>query len=308
MRIIFAGTPDTAVPSLERLLAAGHDVVAVLTRAPARAGRSHTLRKSAVHEAADLRGITVFTPTTLRDPAIQESITALDVEAVAVVAYGLLVPPELLNVPRHGWVNLHFSLLPLWRGAAPVQYSIAAGDDVTGASTFRLEAGLDTGPVYGSTTEVIRPADTAGELLARLALSGAELLARTFSLIEAGKAAPVDQTGEPSYAPTIKVADAQVNWEHPAIAIDRQIRAHTPAPGAWTLLDDARVKIGPVALAPEVSDLLPGEIRDGYVGTGSHAIRLGTVAPAGKKAMNARDWLRGARLAPGTRLTSKEMN
>ena len=305
MRILFAGTPETAVPSLRRLIADDHEVVAVLTRAPARAGRRHKLIQSSVHIAADELGIPVFTPATLKDQHIQRQIKDLAPEAIAVVAYGLLVPEALLDVPSHGWINLHFSVLPAWRGAAPVQYAIWHGDDVTGASTFRLEKGLDTGPVLGVVTEPIRAQDTSGELLGRLSLSGAELLSRTFMLLEHGEAVAQSQQGEPTFAPTIKTPEAQVDWTLPAIAIDRQIRAHTPTPGAWTVLDGSRVKLGPVSPASDQPVLAPGEIKDGFVGTGSHPIRLGWVAPAGKRAMDAGDWLRGARLAEGSRFETK---
>ena len=299
VRILFAGTPETAVPSLLRLVEAGHDVVAVLTRAPARAGRSHKLRNSAVHDAAERLGIPVLTPASLRNAEIREQIVELAPQAVAVVAYGLIIPSELLDVPTHGWINLHFSLLPAWRGAAPVQYAIAAGDEITGASTFRIEKGLDTGPVFGMVTEQIKPTDTSGDLLERLAGSGAELLAQTFSLLESGQAVATAQQGVPSHAPTISTQAAKVNWQHPAVAIERHIRSLTPAPGAWTLLAGSRVKLGPVTQVPTVTDLGPGELREDLVGTGSHALRLGWVAPAGKKQMLATDWLRGARLEPG---------
>lgn len=302
MRILFAGTPETAVPSLRRLVADGHDVAAVLTRAPARAGRKHKLVQSAVHDAAESLGLPVLTPRTLKDPEVQTQIRELDADAVAVVAYGLIVPRTLLDTP---WINLHFSLLPAWRGAAPVQYAIWHGDNITGASTFRIEEGLDTGPVYGALTEEIHSDDTSGELLGRLAESGAELLSRTFALLESGAAIAQPQDGDATFAHMIHPADAQIAWSHPAVAIDRQIRAHTPEPGPWTALEGARVKVGPVSLAPDVTDLAPGEIRDGFVGTGSHAVRLGTVAPAGKRTMDARDWLRGARLTPGTRFEEK---
>lgn len=307
MRIIFAGTPETAIPSLDSLISAGHDVAAVITRAPARAGRKHTLSPSAIHEHAITRGLTVLTPSSLRDPAFYAQCQEIAPDAVAVVAYGKLIPRPLLELPRFGWINLHFSLLPDWRGAAPVQYAIAAGDEVTGATTFLLNEGLDTGPVVGHTTEVIRPDDTADSLLHRLSLSGADLLTRTMSAIESGVASPQPQAGNPTFAPSISVADAQIDWHHPAIAIDRMIRAYTSSPGAWTLLDGTRIKLGPVTGEPTVTDLLPGEIRGTLVGTGSHAVALRTIAPAGKRAMSADDWARGARLAAGTTFTSKEL-
>ena len=309
MRILFAGTPEVAIPSLTRLIDDGHEVLAVLTRAPARAGRKHRLVPSPVHAFAEERGIDVLTPSTLRNEEVQASIKALAPEAVAVVAYGMLVPPALLEVPAHGWINLHFSLLPAWRGAAPVQYSIAAGDDITGASTFLLEAGLDTGPVFGQLTEPIGPRDTSDDLLGRLSVSGAELLSRTFALIEAGEAAPVAQEGEVSLAPTISVQDAKVDWTMPAIAIDRRIRAHTSAPGAWTTLEGLRVKLGPVLPVADGPQLAPGQIAPGkrvLVGTGSTPVALSWVMPAGKKRMEADAWARGARLAADARFGGEE--
>jgi len=298
VRIIFAGTPETAVPSLSRLIAAEHDVVAVLTRAPAPVGRKRTLRPSAVHEAATALGIPVLTPRSLRDADIGSTIRQLAPEAVAVVAYGLLVPADLLSVPRKGWINLHFSLLPEWRGAAPVQYAVAAGQETTGASTFLLEEGLDTGPVFKTLTETIRPDDTSGTLLDRLAESGANLLVETFAALEDGSAIATPQHGEPSYAPTLGSADARVDWKQSAQQVENMIRGYTPAPGPWTMLGDLRIKLGPVIPVPGTTDLGPGQLRDDLVGTGSHAVRLGTVAPAGKRAMAATDWLRGAHLSP----------
>ncbi|MBR5951078.1 MAG: methionyl-tRNA formyltransferase [Actinomycetaceae bacterium] len=309
MRILFAGTPEVAIPSLERLIADGHDVAAVLTRQPARARRGHKLIPSPVHTFAEDKGIEVLTPTSLRDEETQRAIAAYEAEAVAVVAYGMLVPPALLDVPRHGWINLHFSLLPAWRGAAPVQYAIAAGDDITGASTFRIDEGLDTGPVFGQLTEKVGARETAGELLERLSHSGAELLSRTFALLESGQAAPAAQEGDVSLAPTISVVDARVDWALPALAIDRRIRAHTPAPGAWTELEGVRVKLGPVLPVSDDVSLQPGEIQAGkrvLVGTGSTPVELSWVAPAGKKQMNAADWARGARLEAGARFDGQE--
>lgn len=309
MRLLFAGTPEVALPSLRALLdSPDHEVVAVLTRPDAPSGRGRRLRPSPVAELARERGLPTLTPPTLRDAAVAEEIRALGVDAAPVVAYGNLVPPDLLDVPRHGWVNLHFSLLPAWRGAAPVQHAIMAGDELTGASTFRLEAGLDTGPVYGTLTEAIRPTDTAGELLARLAESGARLLLDTLDALAAGTASPVPQPAEGvSIAPRLDVADAEVRWGDPALAVDRRVRGCTPAPGAWTT-DPAghRLKLGPVTLRADVTDLAPGELRAGkrevLVGTGSHAVALGQVAPAGRGWMDAAAWARGARLPDGARL------
>ncbi|GEL93513.1 methionyl-tRNA formyltransferase [Cellulomonas composti] len=308
MRLLFAGTPAPAVPALEALLASRHDVVGVLTRPDARQGRGRSLAPSPVKEVALEHGIPVFTPDSLRGGAFDDDLRALDVDAAPVVAYGALVPPALLAVPRHGWVNLHFSVLPAWRGAAPVQHAVIAGDEVTGATTFLLEEGLDTGPVLGMLTETIRPRDTAGDLLGRLAVAGAELLVRTLDALEDGALSPVPQPPDGvSLAPKLEVDDARVRWSHPAAAVDRRVRGCTPAPGAWTTLPDgSRLGLGPVALAPEVDDLAPGELRVGrrdvLVGTATHAVRLGDVVPAGKRSMPAADWARGARPADGTRL------
>ena len=224
-------------------------------------------------------------------------IAAVQPDVAAIVAYGGLVPPDALGIPRHGWVNLHFSLLPAWRGAAPVQRAIMAGDDVTGAVTFQLEEGLDTGPVFGTLTEAVKPQDTAGDLLERLSHSGAVLLAQTLSAIDAGKAAPQPQAGDVSLAPKLALEDGHLNWAHPALAISRQARGVTPEPGAWTLLDGQRIKLEPVRLRPDVSGLAPGTVelngKAVLVGTGSHAVELTRIQPAGKKMMAAPDWARG---------------
>ena len=215
---------------------------------------------------------------------------------------GALLPQAVLDIPRLGWVNLHFSLLPAWRGAAPVQHALLHGDEVTGATTFRLEAGMDTGPVFGVTTEEVGPTDTSGDLLDRLASAGAGLLVATLDALEDGALQAVPQpTDGVSLAPKITVADARVDWTMPALRVDRVVRACTPAPGAWTTFRDKRVKLGPVALTDEV--LEPGEVRDGLVGTATTAVRLGGVRPEGKGAMAAADWLRGLRLEVGERFS-----
>ncbi|WP_298457706.1 methionyl-tRNA formyltransferase [uncultured Cellulomonas sp.] len=306
MRLLFAGTPAVAVPALEALLASRHEVVAVLTRPDARAGRGRTLAASPVKERAVAAGLEVLTPRSPREDDFQARLAELAVDCAPVVAYGALLPPTVLDVPVHGWVNLHFSVLPAWRGAAPVQHAIIAGDEVTGASTFRIEAGLDTGPVFGMLTETIGPRDTAGQLLDRLAGAGSGLLVATLDAIEDGVAQPVPQPADGvSHAPRLEVADARVRWEHPAPAVDRRVRGCTPAPGAWTTAPDgARLKLGPVAPEPSVTDLAPGALRvtrDAVlVGTATHAVRLGDVSPAGRRAMPATDWARGARLDEGT--------
>ncbi|MDD7937572.1 methionyl-tRNA formyltransferase [Actinomycetospora lutea] len=306
MRVVFAGTPEPALPSLRRLLdSARHEVVAVVTRPDAPAGRSRTPRRSPVGALADEAGIPVLTPVRANEPDFLQQLKDLAPDCCPVVAYGNLLRREALDVPRHGWVNLHFSLLPAWRGAAPVQAAIRAGDEITGASTFALEEGMDTGPVYGTVTEEIGRHDTAGTLLERLAASGAALLASTLDGIEDGELVPVPQPADGvSYAPKITVDDARVPWTHPAPAVDRLIRAVTPAPGAWTTFRDARLKLGPVLTTGE-GGLEPGSIRVErarvLVGTAGAAVALGDVQPQGKKAMPAVDWARGVRPGSGER-------
>jgi methionyl-tRNA formyltransferase len=307
MRILFAGTPEPAVPSLRALLGSRHEVVAVLTRPDAPTGRGRRMEPSPVRRVAEEAGIEVLTPPRPRDPAFLARLAELAPDACPVVAYGGLIPPAALAVPRHGWVNLHFSLLPAWRGAAPVQHAILAGDEVTGACTFRLEEGLDTGPVFGTVTEEIGRTDTSGDLLGRLAADGARLLVATLDGIEEGRLSAVPQPAEGvSHAPKVTVEDARIDWKTPALHIDRQVRACTPAPGAWTTLAGERVKIYPVTPIPGVTDVEPGAIvadkRGLQVGTGSgHTVRLGDVQAQGKKRMAAADWARGLRLADDAR-------
>jgi methionyl-tRNA formyltransferase len=296
VRVLFAGTPAVAVPSLNALVEAGFDVVAVLTRPDAPIGRKRVLTPSPVAARAAELGIEVIHASRIDAEAIGR-ISAVNPDVAAIVAYGGLVPPPALRIPRHGWVNLHFSLLPSWRGAAPVQRAVMAGDDVTGAVTFLLEEGLDTGPVFGTLTETVGPDDTAGELLERLSRSGAVLLAQTLSAIDAGKAAALPQTGEVSHAAKLTLDDGRLDWKHPALAIGRQARGVTPEPGAWTVLDGQRIKLEPVRLRPDVSGLAPGSLcvqgKSVLVGTGSHGVELTRIQPAGKKMMAAADWARG---------------
>ena len=250
MRLVFAGTPQAAVPALDALLASGHEVAAVVTRPDAPAGRGLHLVPSPVGERAAEAGIEVLKPPRPRDPAFLDRLRAIAPDCCPVTAYGALIPQAALDIPGHGWVNLHFSLLPAWRGAAPVQHAILHGDDLTGATTFRLVLELDAGPVFGMLTEPIRPRDTAGDLLARLAVSGAGLLVATLDGIESGQLEARPQPAEGvSLAPKITAADARVRWDRPALAVDRQIRACTPSPGAWTVLGDARIKLWPLEAA-----------------------------------------------------------
>ena len=307
MRLVFAGTPEVAVPSLELIAASSHELLAVLTRPDAPAGRGRRLVRSPVAAWADERGVAVLTPAKPREPEFLEQLTQLAPDCVPVVAYGALVPRTALDIPRHGWVNLHFSLLPAWRGAAPVQHAILHGDDITGACVFEIEESLDSGPIYGSLTDAIGPRDTAGDLLARLADSGARLLLDVLDAIERGEGRPAPQPAEGvSLAPKITVADAEVRWHEPAFAVDRRVRACTPAPGAWSMFRGERVRLGPVTPVNGARELAPGELAaDGgtvLAGTATAPVALGEVQPAGKKRMPADAWLRGARLEPRERL------
>jgi methionyl-tRNA formyltransferase len=296
MRVLFAGTPAVAVPSLDALVQAGFDVVAVLTRPDAPVGRKRVLPPTPVAARAAELGIDVIHAARV-DAAVTEKIAAAVPDVAAIVAYGGLIPRAALDIPRHGWINLHFSLLPAWRGAAPVQRAVMAGDDITGAVTFLLEEGLDTGPIFGTLTESVRPDDTAGLLLGRLAHSGAVLLAQTLSAVAAGKAVPQPQHGDVSLAPKLTLDDGRIDWKQPALAIGRRARGVTPEPGAWTTLDGQRVKLEPVRLRQDVGELAPGAVVQSgngiLVGTGSHAVELTRIQPSGKKMMAAADWARG---------------
>ncbi|GGP64348.1 methionyl-tRNA formyltransferase [Streptomyces abikoensis] len=308
MRLVFAGTPEVAVPALDALIASDrHEVVAVVTRPDAPAGRGRRLVASPVAERAEEAGIEVLKPVRPRDEDFLARLREIAPDCCPVVAYGALLPKAALEIPTHGWVNLHFSLLPAWRGAAPVQHAILAGDDMTGASTFRIEEGLDSGPVYGVLTEHIRPTDTSGDLLTRLAFAGSGLLAATMDGIEDGTLKAVPQPADGiTLAPKISVEDARIDWTAPALRADRVVRGCAPAPGAWTTFRGERLKVMSVALDPARTELAPGEIAAAknsvHVGTGSHAVRLQWVQPQGKKPMQAADWARGVRIAPGEKL------
>jgi len=316
VRLVFAGTPDVAVPSLDALATSSHDLVAVLTRPDAPAGRGRSLSPSPVKDRALELGLEVLSPARPGDPQFLDRLRDLAPDACPIVAYGGLIPLSALKIPPYGWINLHFSLLPAWRGAAPVQHAIMAGDEVTGATTFLLEPGLDTGPTLGVMTEAIKPTDTSGDLLVRLADAGAGLLVATLDALQAGDLHAVAQPAEGvSLAPKISVQDARIRWDTPALAVDRHIRGCTPAPGAWTTFRGERFKVHPVTqvLDAAVSEngqasavrepMAAGEIvvtrRTVRVGTASGAIELGTVQPHGKRPMAAADWARGVRIEAG---------
>ncbi|MFJ7216693.1 methionyl-tRNA formyltransferase [Amycolatopsis sp. NPDC098790] len=307
MKLVFAGTPEPAVPALRALLDSGrHEVAAVVTRPDAQAGRGRRVVRSPVGALADEHGIEVLTPARAGDPAFLARLTELAPDACPVVAYGALLPQAALDIPRLGWVNLHFSLLPAWRGAAPVQAAIRAGDEITGASTFRIVKELDAGPVFGVVTEAIGATDTAGGLLGRLAESGAKLLLSTMDGLADGSLVAREQPAEGlSYAPKVTVEDARVSFADPASAVDRQIRSVTPDPGAWAEFRDKRLKLGPVTVLDEPGPP-PGEIvverKRVLVGTATKPLRLGEVQAPGKKRMAATDWARGSRIEQGERL------
>lgn len=297
------------MPSLEAVAASSHDLVGVVTRPDAPAGRGRRLEPSPVRRRADELGVPVLTPARVKDPDFLEALEELAPDACPVVAYGNLIPPVALTIPRLGWINLHFSLLPAWRGAAPVQHAIMAGDELTGASTFVIERGLDTGPVLGVMTERIRPTDTAGDLLERLSTAGAGLLVATLDGLESGDLVAVPQAADGvSLAPKIEVEDARIPWTRPAAAVDRLVRGCTPAPGAWTTFRGERLKVSPVTVVagddlPTDQPLPAGRLlvtkKAVFVGTGTGPVRLGTVQAHGKKPMPAADWARGTRVQEG---------
>ncbi len=302
MRVVFAGTPEVALPALAAVADSAHELAGVITRPDAPTGRGRRLAPSPVAEAAEALGVPVLKPGHPREPDFQDALRALRPDACPVVAYGALLPQSALDIPPRGWINLHFSLLPAWRGAAPVQHAIWAGDDVTGATTFRIVKELDAGPTYGLMTETIRPDDTAGALLGRLAEGGAGLLVATLDGLTEGSLEERPQPGDDvSFAPKITVDDARVDWSQAAALIDRQVRACTPAPGAWTTFAGERLKLGPVSMAD--GSLPPGELMASktavVVGTGTGALRLGEVQAVGKRPMPAADWARGLRLGGG---------
>ena len=298
MRIVFGGTPDVAIPSLDALAESHHELAAVLTRPDAPSGRGKRLTASPVARRAAELGLEVLKPQRPRDEEFVSRLIELAPDSCPVVAYGALLPQRVLDIPRHGWVNLHFSLLPAWRGAAPVQHAILSGDQVTGATTFRIVLELDAGPIFATVTEAIGPDDTAGGLLHRLSLSGARLLVDTLDGIEAGTLTPTPQPetdAQVSYASKINVEDAEMDWSQPAEVVDRLIRACFPAPGAWTTFEGDRFKINSAQISSKV--LSPGALeitkRSVHVGTGTRALELGEVQAQGKKPMAAADWARG---------------
>ncbi|MFB9309651.1 methionyl-tRNA formyltransferase [Agromyces hippuratus] len=300
LRIVFAGTPAVALPSLERLAASGHDLVGVVTRQPAPLGRRRVLTPSPVAQAASRLGVPLIEANRL-DADTTAQIAALAPDLGVIVAYGGLVREPLLSTPVHGWINLHFSLLPAWRGAAPVQHSLIAGDSVTGASVFQLVPELDAGEVFAELRHPLQGEETAGELLGELADSGAGLLGDVVDAIADGTARAVPQHGEPSLAPKLSIDDARLDWTRPADEVRARFRGVTPEPGAWTTIDEQRVKVLDLvapAAGDDVPALSPGELvlaaRRVLIGTATTPLELRRVQPAGKPAMDAGDWWRGS--------------
>jgi methionyl-tRNA formyltransferase len=307
VKIVFGGTPDVAVPSLDALADSRHELLAVVTRPDAPRGRGKKLTASQVAQRAVDLGIEVLKPQRPRDEEFVIRLNELAPDCCPVVAYGALLPQRVLDIPRHGWINLHFSLLPAWRGAAPVQHAILAGDQLTGATTFQIVLELDAGPIFATVREPIRPNDTAGDLLHRLSLSGARILVDTLDGIEDGTLTPTPQPetdAQVSYASKINVEDAHIDWTQPGEVVDRLIRACTPAPGAWTTIRDERFKINSARLSDFV--LPPGRLeiskRSVRVGTATQALELDEVQAQGKKPMAAADWARGVTFEPEPRL------
>ena len=296
LSLVFAGSPAAAVPSLQRIAASGHHISAVLTREDSPQGRKRVLTPTAVGLAAEELGLPLIKANRLAGEATDQ-ITALKPDLGVIVAYGGLVREPLLSTPRLGWINLHFSLLPRWRGAAPVQRAIMAGDEITGAAVFQLVPELDAGDVFGQLTQQIGAHETAGHLLDSLAVSGAELLLRVIDNLAAGTARAEPQVGDLTLAPKLTLEDGHIDFTEHALTVTSLIRGVTPEPGAFALLEDARFKILEAVISRESAPLKPGALAfvEGHVlvGTASTPIELLTVHPAGKKPMRAADWWRG---------------
>jgi methionyl-tRNA formyltransferase len=308
MRIAFLGTPDFAVSALEALVAAGHEVACVYSQPPAPRGRGQELKPSPVHAFAQARGIPVRTPVSMRDPAEVEAFAALGLDAGVVVAFGQILPAEVLDAPRLGCFNLHASLLPRWRGAAPIQRAIMAGDKVTGVEVMQMTAGLDEGPVLASETMRIDVLETAGTLHDRLAAVGADLLARTLAAVEAGEARAKPQADEgTTYAKKIRPKEARIRWTKPAAEVDAKIRGLSPFPGAWFELpgDKGPIRVKALLSRPEEGGGEPGAVLDDtlLVACGEGAVRLLRVQREGKGLQDAETFLRGLAVPAGTRLS-----
>ncbi|MSS45466.1 methionyl-tRNA formyltransferase [Cutibacterium sp. WCA-380-WT-3A] len=314
MRLLFAGTPDVAVPTLTALAAdRRHEVVVVLTRPDAAVGRHRTPRPCPVAMKAEELGIPTMKAATVKSGDVHDAVASLNVDAAVVVAYGGLIPADLLTVPRHGWINLHFSLLPRWRGAAPVQRAIMAGDAETGACVFQLVEALDAGPIYRTMTVPIGSTTTAGELLQELAQTATPLVISTLEDLDAGVAPTPQSTEGVTIASQIHPDDVRVTVTADAEDIDHLVRGASPSPGAWAQLDDKRFKIlrtrrleADDDVPSVVATAQPGQLvatrKQLFLGTGSQPLELLSVQAFGKRTMNGADWARGANINAGTRL------
>jgi methionyl-tRNA formyltransferase len=308
MRIAFLGTPDFAVPALAELAAAGHEIAAVYAQPPAPRGRGQAVKPSPVQAFAETLGLTVRTPVSLRDPEAIAAFQALDLDAAVVVAYGQILPAAVLDAPRLGSFNLHGSLLPRWRGAAPIQRALMAGDAVTGVQVMRMTPGLDEGPILLSETVRIGPLDTAGTLHDRLSAVGAHLLPRALAAVERGGAQAKPQAADGvTYARKITPAEARIDWTRPAAEVDRHIRGLAPFPGAWFEApgDERPVRVKALLSSLDEGQGAPGQVLDDQflVACGSGAVRLLTVQREGRSAQDAQTFLRGFALPAGTRLS-----
>ena len=303
MRLAFMGTPDFAVPSLAELIASGHEVVAVYSQPPRPKGRGQKLTPSPVHAFAETMGLPVFTPASMKAAEAIEVFESLDLDAACVVAYGQILRPAVLEAPRLGCFNLHGSLLPRWRGAAPIQRAIMAGDRQTGVQIMRMSEGLDEGPILLGEVMDIRPDDTAASLSERMAHTGAALWPRALAAIERGGATPTEQAGEPTYALKITPAEARIDWSRPAAEIDARIRGLSPFPGAWFEAPSAEgpVRVKALLSTPAEGSAAPGTVLDDRltVACGSGAVRLLRVQREGRAAQSAEDLLRGFPLPAG---------
>jgi methionyl-tRNA formyltransferase len=307
MRLAFLGTPDFALPALARLVEAGHEIACVYSQPPAPRGRGQALKPSPVHAFALEKGLTVRTPASMRDEGEIEAFQALNLDAAVVVAFGQILPAAVLDAPRLGSFNLHGSLLPRWRGAAPIQRAVMAGDPVTGVEVMRMTEGLDEGPVLASETLRIGPLDTAGTMNDRMAATGAELLARTLAAVGRGEARETTQAEEGvTYAKKIRAKEARIDWAKPGAEVDRKIRGLSPFPGAWFTLPGERgpVRVKALLSAFEEAEGAPGEVLDDrlLVATGAGAVRLLRVQREGRGPQAAEAFLNGTPVAAGTRL------
>lgn len=297
LNLVFMGTPDFAVPSLAEIVANGHNVLRVYTQPPRKSGRGQKLTKSPVHQFAEIMGIPVETPESFRKPSVIDALEALDADVACVVAYGQILPQRALDAPKDGCLNLHGSLLPRWRGAAPVQRAIMAGDTQTGVQIMQMAKGLDTGDILLSETVDIRPTDTAASLSNRLAQTGAVMWPRILGAVERGALTPTPQAGDPTYAHKIDKAESRIDWSRSADELDCHIRGLAPFPGAWCEIDGKRVKVH--LATPENGSGAPGTVLDDnlLIACGKSALRLLQVQPAGKPKMDAEAFLKGTPVA-----------